>query len=359
MPQERNRDWIRKTAKGRLSGLFNHEPASNQVCNRCLSGILDEKQGDTLVVIEGEGRRRWLHCKTLREIKVSSEKCAVCYLLLREVLKAPDIDDGDLQNFCFVMDAVFSTFPYERHFEWNSGSLDLLIHTDGIGDRTEVEEELMSRAIWSKHEDISLDDRLPVVQEWCHDCEDLHPECRSHMRQEVLPTRLIKIAAQASRNPKLVETRSLDIIATTYTTLSYRWGDENQPLQTRQGNIESLKKSIPTSSLPKTFADAIDLTRKLGIRYIWIDALCIVQDSKEDWEREAAIMSDVYQGSYLNIAAIDSLDANGGCFLDTLIPSRTFTVKRAGGERPISIKFRTPMAKQEDVTDSTLLTRGW
>ena len=67
-----------------------------------------------------------------------------------------------------------------------------------------------------------------------------------------------------------------------------------------------------TSSLPLTFRHAIDLTRRLGYRYLWIDALCIIQHDVIDWGREAAKMADVYFNSDLSIAASDSKDSRGG-----------------------------------------------
>jgi hypothetical protein len=65
--------------------------------------------------------------------------------------------------------------------------------------------------------------------------------------------------------------------------------------------------------LPKTFQDAIIISRSIGIRYIWIDSICIVQDSPEDWEKESARMADIYSNSFLTIAATASPDSQVGC----------------------------------------------
>lgn len=66
--------------------------------------------------------------------------------------------------------------------------------------------------------------------------------------------------------------------------------------------------------MPKTFIDAIIVTRYLGLRYIWIDSLCICQDDDQDWARESARMCDVYSNAHLVIAANRSPDCTGGCF---------------------------------------------
>jgi len=85
-------------------------------------------------------------------------------------------------------------------------------------------------------------------------------------------------------------------------------------LKTTQETLDLHKARIPWQSLPKTFQDAIEFTRRLGVRYIWIDSLCIIQHDKEDWERESAKMYEVYRKSYLTLAATSSANAEGGCF---------------------------------------------
>ena len=68
--------------------------------------------------------------------------------------------------------------------------------------------------------------------------------------------------------------------------------------------------------LPKTFQDAIEITKRLGHHYIWIDSLCIMQDSYDDWLQEASKMQEVYANSLLNIVALGSSSSTRGCFVD-------------------------------------------
>lgn len=88
------------------------------------------------------------------------------------------------------------------------------------------------------------------------------------------------------------------------------------PLCTTKSTLSGHIDKIPWVTLPKTFRDAIEVTRNIGIKYIWIDSLCIVQDDEEDWERESSTMASVYERCYLNISATDSNDSHGGCFLN-------------------------------------------
>ncbi|KAG4435279.1 hypothetical protein IFR05_009239 [Cadophora sp. M221] len=72
-------------------------------------------------------------------------------------------------------------------------------------------------------------------------------------------------------------------------------------------------KHIEWDSLPKTFQDAVGIAQAFGVRYLWIDALCIIQDDDLDWRQESARMASIYSNSHLNIAATGAADGRGGC----------------------------------------------
>jgi len=77
-------------------------------------------------------------------------------------------------------------------------------------------------------------------------------------------------------------------------------------------SLQEMKHSIPWTSLTKTFQDAIEITKTLRISYLWIDSLCIIQDSPTDWDQESAIMGEIYRHSYCNIAATSAADGRSG-----------------------------------------------
>ncbi|KAF2739644.1 hypothetical protein EJ04DRAFT_420881, partial [Polyplosphaeria fusca] len=137
------------------------------------------------------------------------------------------------------------------------------------------------------------------------ECETRHGKCSNPRTTIQLPTRLLYLGKGHDLQPKLITTSTLTRSDERYTTLSHRWGS-SQPLRTLTSNIESLSQSIPLSSLPPTFLDAMRLTLSLDIHHIWIDSLCIIQDSPSDWSSEAARMSSVYSHSTLNIAAVSA-----------------------------------------------------
>jgi hypothetical protein len=80
-------------------------------------------------------------------------------------------------------------------------------------------------------------------------------------------------------------------------------------------NYASFVNGLELSDLPKTLRDAILATRKLGISYLWIDSLCIIQDSHTDWTSESVKMRQIYRNSWLNLAAAMAKDSIEGLFV--------------------------------------------
>ena len=90
-----------------------------------------------------------------------------------------------------------------------------------------------------------------------------------------------------------------------YTTLSYCWGGENN-LRLTNATYNDFMTSIPFRDLPAAFQDAVIFTRHLGIRYLWIDAICIVQDSEQDKRRQIRQMREIFSRAYITIVASQS-----------------------------------------------------
>lgn len=118
------------------------------------------------------------------------------------------------------------------------------------------------------------------------------------------PTRLLKIYdGSQERQVAFFETLQNTY---RYIALSHCWGTAEaarQMLKTTSQNLGQHCEGISVTGLTRTFQDAIDLTVKLGLQYIWIDSLCIIQDDLEDWKIECPRMTDVYGGAYLVVAA--------------------------------------------------------
>ncbi|SPJ71786.1 uncharacterized protein FTOL_01514 [Fusarium torulosum] len=137
------------------------------------------------------------------------------------------------------------------------------------------------------------------------DCLDNHPTCAKNQDSR-LPTRLLDVTQDQGNVVRLV--RAHDLKSVTYATLSYCWGD-SVILKTTQSSLKSMEQGIEIATLPAAYVDAIRICREIGIPYLWIDALCIIQDDPEDWQRESAIMGSVYSNAYLTIAAESTASA--------------------------------------------------
>ena len=147
---------------------------------------------------------------------------------------------------------------------------------------------------------------LNYSQQWLESCTT-HEECKS---SGYLPTRLIDASRFPEANLCLCNGENLPK-DTKYLTLSHCWGG-NLSFRLLESNLSAMGRAISFEDLPKTFQDAVKVVRNLDASYLWIDALCIVQDSAEDWRRESAKMGMVYANSYCNLSATASRDGSGG-----------------------------------------------
>ncbi|KAK7212327.1 hypothetical protein V2G26_019505 [Clonostachys chloroleuca] len=199
-------------------------------------------------------------------------------------------------------------------------------------------------------------DPVELANSWISECRESHADCRPLRKYHDGPRRLIRISDDAVR---LVESDSWDETPE-YATLSYSWGSVPFTKLTRE-TLSSFLCEIPFEMLPKTFHDAIRLTRMLGLSYIWIDALCIIQDAEnqEDWLKESGRMDCIYGGSQVTLSASSALDAFQGFFPMTPKYNGGF-VARIQTDKTCRVQdFWSTEAYEEAVITSDLGSRGW
>jgi hypothetical protein len=124
-----------------------------------------------------------------------------------------------------------------------------------------------------------------------------------------------------------------------------------------RSNLEKFRVHIPLERLTKTFKDAIYITRFLGLHYLWIDSLCILQDDPADWIRESSSMSGVYGGATINIAATGAVDGSLGCFFNRHTSWRCQIRAMVDGKD--SLLDCIPSGYRDSLRDAPLATRGW
>jgi hypothetical protein len=142
------------------------------------------------------------------------------------------------------------------------------------------------------------------IGQWIAQCEAGHEDCKAP--DEVrLPTRVVDLNPTSDGSLKPVLFEANGAVSGRYATLSYVWGDA-LPLRLTRAVLELFKFGIPWSDIPKTLQDAMIISHRLGLRYLWVDSLTIIQDDNADWKAEADKMATVYGNSYITISATKS-----------------------------------------------------
>jgi len=153
------------------------------------------------------------------------------------------------------------------------------------------------------------------IHYWLRECGKGHTRCKTRYGEQPrqMPTRLLQVGA-FDPGPKVYLRASSQIPSDSrYATLSHCWG-QHMPVKLEQRVLQAFSEGIEIAALPRTFRDAIGLTKALGLDYLWIDSLCIIQDSPNDWDCGCTRMSSVYMGSFVNIGANSSADSRGGLY---------------------------------------------
>lgn len=152
-----------------------------------------------------------------------------------------------------------------------------------------------------------------MLREWIRNCDCTHDCVPKQI--DFAPTRLLDISGFETNVVRLVETEDRLRQPRKYAALSHRWGSPPPIEESRttkdiikifratKGTIEELKRGIEPARLPKTFRNAVVVARGLGLDYLWVDSLCIIQDDNDDWAIESKLMEQVFSSAYCALAA--------------------------------------------------------
>jgi hypothetical protein len=202
---------------------------------------------------------------------------------------------------------------------------------------------------------------LAIIRYWLRDCDSNHAcqpsEYVNGANNEStfrLPTRLIDVGEKDDINVRLWITAPEN--TGKWIALSHKWGSHH--FATTPDNLQRHLDGIKVTDLPHTFRDAVTVTRALGLRYLWIDSLCVIQGPEGDFKHEAKRMEDVYSGAYCVIAASCASDHYDG-FLKTRNTRDYVKICQEGkGQTPFYI-CQTIDNFKEHVLDGELHSRGW
>jgi len=240
--------------------------------------------------------------------------------------------------------------------------------------------------------EMSCDSAADIINDWLVSCKE-HAECNSHnffaaKASEIpdggelgaeksdfdpsLPKRLIQLGENA-KTDRLVQTAQLlrgSINSRApYAALSYCWGG-NGTFKTELHTLPEFEKDIQVEKLPQTIKDAFDLTKRLGLNYLWVDAICIVQGVKEEWEEESQKMGHIYSNAKIVLSAMSSASVTDGMFTTRTTTPLSKDIEALGGllrvrrnlnhEIIISCRTKSNYWWEKHINaEFPLLSRGW
>lgn len=291
--------------------------------------------------------------RSISELDASAETgCKYC-LLLSQGIRAcvPEVElvnEIALEN---RLAKVFSEKPPNRY------GISIFKGEDDDGWENKV---ISVRSIPSG--DTSSKSAIGHAKEWMRNCIEQHAQCDTG-EERPAPSRLIDIELDQTQDVKLIETENMRCH---YVCLSHCWGS-SRAIKTTKETLQEKKERIRWDALCPTFQDAISVVRQLGLRYLWIDSLCIIQDDDEDWARESSKMATIYSLAHLTIAATRSPNHEGGCFAKLSPQFQTHKITVSGpDDKELTLFFRQLMPhcaglilSPAQADEFPLLDRAW
>ncbi|KAF1931071.1 HET-domain-containing protein [Didymella exigua CBS 183.55] len=256
-------------------------------------------------IFENPGKRNinvlYIHPAGVRE-------CRICVLLTQHYTDYLDSPSEQMKVGYFIADRCNSPGLYDLMFRLCGvyyGTAPDLRFGIQARDRADVgfEHEMVpfSQTI---AQSTASEQTLAQARCWLDKCVETHLECRAVSNDsKFVPSRLIEISGvdETCLKVRLREGKNVPSFFE-YATLSHRWG-ESMPFKLTRDNLEECFNELLMSRLSLVFQEALKFAWRMKIYYVWIDSLCIIQDSHEDWVAESSQMGPTYKGGVLNIAA--------------------------------------------------------
>jgi Heterokaryon incompatibility protein (HET) len=214
--------------------------------------------------------------------------------------------------------------------------------------------------------DVANEYAINQARQWLEECQNNHSKCPGK-KIPYLPSRVIDVGAETTFSHLKLQINKSNTRAR-YTALSYCWGGP-QSITTTKATLSAHLISLSFKTLPRTIQDAVKTTQNLGIRFLWVDALCIIQDCDVDKAQEINNMGNIYSYATLTISAANAKAACDGflgsrpripsCEIPIYHPTSRGTQPREWMEGASQQKvWLTATIKSSD-SDEPLYTRGW
>lgn len=291
------------------------------LCQVCETAI---KAGPSRLTYKKKYRRKWawqdIHTNLFSLQNSANIGCLICRSFwdhycernpgMRDATEQVDLERFDWSRYS--RPAVYLSFEdHEDYFAIRiarvlDGSVTFLLSPSCL--------DIKARPIEHPNPPFSTRNSMELWQNWYATCQTHHKGCQAlSLSNGFKPRRLVEIRQDDPKYWNLIDETSS--ITDPYATLSHCWGSSRHEKLERK-NIAIFKERGRNliAELPQTFIDATEVAKSLGIYYIWVDCLCIVQDDDDDWKEESSKMGSVYARAACNLAASCSTESSGGFF---------------------------------------------
>ncbi|KAK4442835.1 HET-domain-containing protein [Podospora aff. communis PSN243] len=252
---------------------------------------------------------------SIQEMQRSWRQCHFCESLLGQKDERPLVESAAVLDHWRLEDPrVFLQIEYRPHESQPIWASLALRNSSALFSPINIREGTIYPMV--ERRDADDVEGIAMVRFWISKCLK-HRMCSgsTSLSPTYLPSRLLYVCTSGTPALRLIANAAadrLDMPDDRYVALSHCWGGKID-FRLRMDNHASMSVAIHEHSLPENFSDAIKITRGLGVRYLWIDSLCIVQDSISDWEAESPMMGHIFANAHCVIAATASENFQGGC----------------------------------------------
>jgi len=334
------------------------------------------------------------HHKTYSDLEASASGCALCALFVQEIQrKGYEFKDRNEPSSYISIRSAISKVPWssrgprdlltvlvgenakidlelfnERGKYKSSSCLRLIVQASverkvnlaGTEDNEAVGifRSLSGRPVASNAADESC---FNLARSWLNDCISNHVTCAKN-QASALPTRLIYIEESPEDGQPRLRLMETHGERGQFVFMSHAWGAPSPPITT-MANYEMRMKGIPIEHMPPSWRDAIVVLQRLRINYLWIDAVCILQDSEVDWEIEAASISHYIADATMVLAAGSGTASRSGLF--TSRPTENlevfpYTEQGWNFQSTGSLQIRRPLTEaREAILKTNLQKSAW
>lgn len=275
--------------------------------------------------------RFYRHHTSIHALKNSARSgCELCSLLLKALPSDDGVPDSDLRTEAVsdiritissshvqkpsrhlkssgvrMFDFLLVRAGYTSHFYFPA--LLLLSPTGTAVGRYQVGRDILDSRL-------SAPSNFAIMRRWLDQCTSKHEACRDLPRNVPLPTRVVDVGRKGTDfAPFLLVTDGS--ARGRYAALTHCWGGSIDFVLTNE-RLEDFQQRLPVERLAQNFKDAVHICRELGVQYLWIDCLCIIQNSEDDWTAESSKMASIYSNAFVTISALASHGSSSGIFRD-------------------------------------------